>query len=187
MQSVIKGRENMSVLKTLLIGTFALIGGCTVVVGGCTYGVTKASIEGLGTIAETSGKNNFAKLYNESPTRAKKKYTEVASECYAQTMRMGLKYDAPKFAIDERVRFDIYEFQIRKTGDQKNIKYLPAWRDQSNKKILQSISDKKQRRAMKKYFAGVQKGNLLETLCISNGLTPETKTRPTVRKASYRK
>ena len=40
---------------------------------------------------------------------------------------------------------------------------------------------------MKKYFVGVQKGNLLETLCISNGLAPETKTRPTVRKASYRK
>ena len=72
----------MGVLKTLLVGTLAVLGGCTVVVGGCTVGATKAGLETLDTMASVAEKNHFNKLYKQNPARAEAKYQDVAAKCY---------------------------------------------------------------------------------------------------------
>ena len=73
------------------------------------------------------------------------------------------------------MEFDIYEMRIKQTGDQNNIQHLPAWRAQSDKKIVASIANKTQRRAVKKYLEKVEKGNLIERMCIINEFTPKDK------------
>ena len=93
----------MGVLKTLLVGTLAVLGGCTVVVGGCTVGATKAGLETLDTMASVAEKNHFNKLYSQSPARAEAKYQEVAADCYEETMRLTLGTNVPKHVIDARV------------------------------------------------------------------------------------
>ena len=177
----------MGVLKTLLVGTLAVLGGCTVVVGGCTVGATKAGLETLDTMASVAEKNHFNKLYSQSPARAEAKYQEVAADCYEETMRLTLGTNVPKHVIDARVDFDIYEIRINQSRDQNNIKHLPAWRAQSDNKIVASVADKTQRRAVKKHLKKVKKGHLLENMCIANGLAPEQNKSDKYRQASLRR
>ena len=175
----------MGFFRTLLIGTLAIVGGCTVVVGGCTVGATKAGISAVDSIAETTTISHFNKLYADSPARAEKKYAEVTTECYEQMMRAKLGKSLPQAVITERVDFDIYEMGIRQSGKQENIKHLPAWRQQSEAKILASVADKTQRRQVKRYLKKVKKSGLLESMCIANGLAPKEDS--TTRQASLRR
>ena len=178
----------MGLLKTLVIGTLAVLGGCTVVVGGCTVGAVKTSVKLVGEMAESSGETHFNKLYNEDPEDAEAKYTEVANKCYSDKMRLTLGMNVPEHVVIERVNFDIYEFRIKQMSDQNHIQHLAAWRNNSDKKIVASIADKTQRRAVKKYLQRVnKKGDLLETLCVAGGLSPETNNKPTIRQASIRR
>ena len=177
----------MGVVKTLLIGTLAVLGGCTVVVGGCTVGAAKVGMEALDVAAATVEKSHFNKLYNESPARAEAKYQEVAAECYKDTMRLVLGSNAPQHVIDARVEFDIYEIRLKQTGDQNNIQHLPAWRKQSDEKIVASIQNKTQKRAIKKYLKKIKKNDLLEKMCVANGLAPEQDSNDKYRQASLRR
>ncbi len=174
----------MGFLKTLVVGSLAVLGGCTVVVGGCTVGAAKVGMESLGAVAETSNKNNFDKLYNQNAEKAEAKYIDVATKCYTDTMRLKLGSNIPQHVIDERVNYDIYEIRLKKSGVEYNVKHLATWRAQSDEKIIASVSDKTQRRAIKKYFKYVEKGALLETLCIANDFTPKNSNGDTVKQAS---
>ncbi len=177
----------MSVLKTLAIGTLMTIGGCTVVVGGCTIGATKATVKALNGMADVTGQSHFNKLYKENPARAEAKYQEVTTDCYLKTMRASLGDSVPQRIADERVKFDIYEIRIRQSGDENNIQHLDAWRRESDKKIIMSLSDKRQRSALKTYFKGVKKGNLLESMCVANALAPDKNTSSRTRRTTSRR
>ena len=163
----------MSFFKTLLIGTWAIVGGCTITVGGCTVGATKASLKAVDSMASNVSTSHFNKLYADSPAQAETKYTEVTTKCYDDTMRVMLGPNLPKAVITERVDFDLYELRIKHTGDQQSIQSLPALRQQSEAKILASVPDKTQRRRVKKYLKQIKKRAVLETVCIADGLAPE--------------
>ena len=177
----------MGVVKTLLIGTLAVLGGCTVVVGGCTVGAAKVGMEALDVAASSVEKSHFNKLYSQSPARAEAKYQKVAAKCYEETMRMVLRSDIPEHVINARVEFDIYEIRLKQTGDQNNIQHLPAWRKQSDEKIVASIQNKTQKRAIKKYLKKIKKNDLLEKMCVANGLAPEQDSNDKYRQASLRR
>lgn len=177
----------MGAIKTLLIGTLAVLGGCTVVVGGCTVGAVKAGVKTAGTIADTATQKHFDALYSKNPARAEAKYVEVATQCYSDKMKLKLGAKVPQNIIEERVNFDIYEIRVLKSGNQNNIKHLDSWRKHSDQKIIASLTDKHQKIAINRYLKKVNKGDLLETLCIAEGLMPEDKKRKTVRQANLRR
>lgn len=167
----------MGVIKTLLIGTLVLIGGCTVAVGGCAFSVTKASIGALHSMAEIATENNFSKLYQANPAKAERLYTQIATDCYGQIMRQKLGKTVPDRIIEERVNFDIFEIRTLREQNEERMRYLTDWRVQSDKKIVVSLKDRRQRSAVKRYLKDARKGNLAERMCIAAGLAPDAKTK----------
>lgn len=163
----------MGLLKTILITFLVIIGGCTVAVGGCTIGVTKASLGALHSMADVATESHFAKAYKDNPAKAERLYMSVAKDCYGKTMRLKLGKTLPERIIDARVEFDIFEIRTIQAQDESRTQYLEAWRLESDKKIANSLEDKRQRSAVKRYLKDVRKGVLAESLCIANGLSPD--------------
>jgi len=124
----------MSIVKTLLIGTLAVVGGCTVVVGGCTVGVVKTGINIAESQSQQTTKAAFNKIYDRSPRRAFKVYEDVVSDCYSKTMKQALGTTPPAHVVKARVDFDIYQIKIERANNPNDTKHLATWRKQSNKK-----------------------------------------------------